>query len=116
MREKLIDLIDKSGMVENRNRCEIIADELLAAGVCFAPVEIVIRKDITDDMLRQVQNAFAMPSMVMPFYEGETIFADWHERLSLLEYIYNPGDDGPWYRADDVWACIDPARNKEVQK
>lgn len=126
VRKKLIDLIDKSGMVENRNRCKIIADELLAAGVCFAPVEIVIRKDITDDMLR---HALAMPTMILPsvlgeesveviphLYEGETIFTDWHERLSQLEYIYTPGDDGPWYRADDVWACIDPARHKEVQK
>lgn len=50
------------------------------------------------------------------FYEGETIFTDWHERLSLLEYVYNPGNDGPWYRVDDVWACIDPVRKKEVQK
>lgn len=53
---------------------------------------------------------------VTQFYEGETIFADWHERLSLLEYVYNPGNDGPWYRADDVWACIDPTRQKEAQK
>lgn len=71
MKERLVDLIEKSGMVETRKRCEIIADELLAAGVCFAPVEIVIRKDITDDMLRQVQNAFLMPSMIMPYTPGE---------------------------------------------
>lgn len=67
MKERLVDLIEKSGMVEKRSRCEIIADELLAAGVCFAPVEIVIRKDITDDMLRQVQNALSMPAMIMPY-------------------------------------------------
>lgn len=127
MRNALIDLIDKSGMVENRKRCEILADELLAAGVCLAPVELVIRKDITDDMLRQMQNALAMPAMIMPYdpaqesvevitkiSEGEVVFKDWHERLSLLEYVYNPGNDGPWYRVDDVWACIDPARTKEV--
>lgn len=73
MKKRLVDLIDKSGMVETRSRCEIIADELLAAGVCFAPVEIVIRKDITDDMLRQVQNALAMPAMIMPYDPGQEI-------------------------------------------
>lgn len=46
----------------------------------------------------------------------EVINADWYERLSVLEYVYNPGDDGPWYRAGDVWACIDPGREKEDKK
>lgn len=73
MRKKLIDLIEDSGMVENRHRCEIIADELLAAGVCFAPVALVIRKDITDDMLRQMQNALAMPGMIMPYNPEQEI-------------------------------------------
>lgn len=67
MRERLVDLIEKSGMVETRSRCSIIADDLIAAGVCFAPAEIVIRKDITDNMLRQIQNAFTMPTMIMPY-------------------------------------------------
>lgn len=44
----------------------------------------------------------------------EVIYADWYDRLSTLEYVYNPNNDGPWYRAEDVWACIDPAQKKEV--
>ena len=34
--------------------------------------------------------------------------ADGYERLSVLDYNYNPVKDGtPWYRAVDVWACIE---------
>ena len=30
------------------------------------------------------------------------------DELGELPYVYNPVADGnPWYRADDVWACID---------
>lgn len=32
MREKLVELIEKTGMVENKNRCNIIAEELIANG------------------------------------------------------------------------------------
>ncbi len=87
-----------------------------------------MRADLTDaeiEKLREEMSKSANHSYnleqesveVIPhLYEGETIFADWHERLNLLEYVYNPGNDGPWYRADDVWACIDPARQEEVDK
>lgn len=38
----------------------------------------------------------------------KNVKADWYERLSDLDYNYNPVKDGkPWYRADDVWACIE---------
>lgn len=33
MREMLVELIEKTGMVENKNRCNIIAEELIANGV-----------------------------------------------------------------------------------
>lgn len=33
MREKLVELIEKTGMVENKNRCNIIAEELISNGV-----------------------------------------------------------------------------------
>ena len=35
-REKLIELLSETGMIENKNRCEIIADELIAHGVTVA--------------------------------------------------------------------------------
>lgn len=38
----------------------------------------------------------------------ELIYRDWYERLSQLEYNYHPKKDGEaWYRAEDVWACIE---------
>ena len=46
----------------------------------------------------------------------EVVNADWYDRIYKLEYVYNPGNDGPWYRAADVWACIDPSREKEEEK
>ena len=46
----------------------------------------------------------------------ERINADWYDRLSTLEYVYNPSNDGPWYKADDVWACIDPVCEKEEKE
>lgn len=33
MRDRLIELLEATGMVENRARCIIIADELIAKGV-----------------------------------------------------------------------------------
>ena len=42
--------------------------------------------------------------------------ADWYERLSMLEYVYNPSNDGPWYRAADVWECIGPFVKMEVKE
>lgn len=33
---------------------------------------------------------------------------EWYEKLSELELDYEPKADGSaWYRADDVWACIE---------
>lgn len=40
MIERLTDLIDVSGMVESRSRCEIIAEELLCAGVIVPPCRV----------------------------------------------------------------------------
>ena len=38
------------------------------------------------------------------------VYPDWYSRLSELDYDYDPVKDGtPWYRADDVWACIEEA-------
>lgn len=100
-------------------------------GTCLRlqPPAYVMRANLTHQELQALRNDLLCGGQIMPYnpeqesvevvphlYEGESIFTDWHERLSHLEYIYNPGDDGPWYRADDVWACIDPARHKEVQE
>lgn len=36
------------------------------------------------------------------------VYPDWYDRLSNLEHEYSPVKDGePWYRAKDVWACIE---------
>jgi hypothetical protein len=36
------------------------------------------------------------------------VHSDWYERLENLDYNYDPVKDGtPWYRAEDVWACIE---------
>lgn len=38
----------------------------------------------------------------------ENVYPDWYERLSRLEFEYDPVKNGePWYRAEDVWACIE---------
>ena len=43
VREKLVELIEDSGMVENKNRCRILTEELIAHGVtvqeCARPLE-----------------------------------------------------------------------------
>ncbi len=93
------------------------------------PPAYTMRANLTGQELQVLRNDLLRGGQIMPYnpeqesaeliprlYEGEAIFVDWHERLSQLEYVYNPGNDGPWYRADDVWACIDPVRSKEVQK
>lgn len=33
VKEKLVELLEETGMVENKNRCNIIAEELIANGV-----------------------------------------------------------------------------------
>ena len=39
----------------------------------------------------------------------EKVYPDWYSRLEELDYNYDPVKDGePWYRAKDVWACIEP--------
>ena len=40
MQKRLTDLIEASGMVEGRGRCEIIAEELLCAGVIVPPCKV----------------------------------------------------------------------------
>lgn len=100
-------------------------------GICLRlnPREYTIRATLTDKELQALKNDLMRAVNLMPhnpehesivatthLYGGEMIFSDWHDRLSHLEFIYNPGDDGPWYRADDVWACIDPAKHKEAVK
>ena len=40
MKEKLANLIEASGMVEGRSRCEIIAEELLCADVIVPPCKV----------------------------------------------------------------------------
>lgn len=90
------------------------------------PPEYTMRANLTDQELLQLKNDLLCGGQIMPYnpeqesvevpphlYGGEMIFVDWHERLSHLEFIFNPAGDGPWYRADDVWECIDPARHKE---
>lgn len=38
----------------------------------------------------------------------EGVRPDWYSRLEELDYNYDPVKDGePWYRAEDVWACIE---------
>lgn len=37
------------------------------------------------------------------------VYPNWYDRLSNLDYDYQPiADKDPWYRAKDVWACIEP--------
>lgn len=39
---------------------------------------------------------------------SEDVHPNWYQRLSDLEYVYNPEPNGePWYQAKDVWACIE---------
>lgn len=40
MRDRLIELLESTGMVESESRCEIIAQELLAAGVIVLPCKV----------------------------------------------------------------------------
>ena len=40
MKDRLTDLIEASGMVEGRGRCEIIAEELLCEGVIVPPCKV----------------------------------------------------------------------------
>lgn len=40
--------------------------------------------------------------------DREGVFPNWYERLKNLDYNYHPEKDGePWYRAADVWVCIE---------
>lgn len=40
MRDKLIKLLEESGMIEGTSRCNIVADELLANGVIVPPCKV----------------------------------------------------------------------------
>lgn len=40
MRERLIELLKATGMVDNTSRCEIIAEELLCKGVIVLPCNV----------------------------------------------------------------------------
>lgn len=40
MRDKLIRLLEESGMIEGTSRCNIVADELLANGVIVSPMKL----------------------------------------------------------------------------
>ena len=52
-----------------------------------------------DEIIARIEKAPAVCEDVRP---------DWYQRLSDLEYVYNPEPNGePWYQAKDVWACIE---------
>lgn len=40
MRDKLIKLLEETGMIEGTSRCNIVADELLANGVIVPPCKV----------------------------------------------------------------------------
>lgn len=43
--------------------------------------------------------------------DREGVHPDWYDRLSELDHNYNPVKNGePWYRASDVWACIEETK------
>ena len=48
MRDKLIDLLWETGMIENKNRCKIIADDLLMGGVIVTPCVAMVEQFIKD--------------------------------------------------------------------
>ena len=48
MRDRLIDLLWETGMIENENRCHIIADELLENGVIVTPCVAMVEQFLKD--------------------------------------------------------------------
>ena len=121
MRKKLIDLIDKSGMVEKRSRCEIIADELIAAGVRFAPVEIASQWISAKDRLPEKEGRYIVVNEsgnVFDAYYDENIvdecqFGEW---VQMFDPVTLGAIDCEWRSYEEIthWMHL-PELPKEVQ-
>ena len=95
VREKLVELIRETGMVENENRCKIIAEELMQNGVTVQD-----NTEISDELLKQLRNA---PLTVLREEPTIELVQEWisvSERLpqnfvSVLGYMTDAGEFPP---------------------
>ena len=70
----------------------------------------VVDEERTNDTVTGIQDEKPQFAKYQPGFGTPTpIYADWYDRLGNLEFNYHPVDDSTaWYRAKDVWACIEP--------
>jgi hypothetical protein len=75
VKEKLVELIEDSGMVENKNRCHIIADELIANGVTVQELDGCQYCKEDGEGYRKMFGAF---SITNPFHGKEWLINTGH--------------------------------------
>jgi hypothetical protein len=71
---------------------------------------------LTSAHVRAIELALEALGKMQSIAPVGNVYPDWYKRLSDLNYDYDPVKDGnPWYRAEDVWACIEsiPEEHRE---
>ena len=65
---------------------------------------------LTSDHVGAIEVALEALEKLQKIAPVGDVYPDWYDRLSNLEYKYYAmeKDGEPWYRAKDVWACIEP--------
>lgn len=65
---------------------------------------------LTSDHVRAIEVALEALDKIQRIAPVGDVYPDWYNRLSNLEYNYYclEKNGEPWYRAKDVWACIEP--------
>ena len=116
---ELVALAKRCSDVETCGECPMLVDEpslsLKDGCISIMLAELVVRVERLERKLkvarteRDAERARVTRLIGMAHKEWlEKVHPDWYERLEKLDYNYNPVKDGtPWYRAEDVWACIE---------
>lgn len=85
MRDKLIKLLEETGMIEGTSRCNIVADELLANGVIVPPCKVGQTVWVIDNFR----------TFTKPILESRTVLSVQYYKSGAIQYHYK---DGSFYK------------------
>ena len=106
VREKLVEWLEETGMVENGNRCKIIAEELMQNGVTVQ--EWISVKDKLPEgecLAVSMQKGHSYKEMLVGY-----VYAD-----AYSDTLYTAESDGEVLRNVTHWCCLPQPPKGELQ-
>ena len=86
--ERLVELLEQTGMLDSKSRCRIAAEELLANGVIVPPCKV-------GDIVYVISKGNILPyyeiKYLLPDYFGKTVFLTKEEAEAKLKELKDNG-------------------------